>query len=84
MKSLPCVFNLISIKKVFIMKFENSLTFAQSLDKKDQLAKYRDQFHFPKHKEETHFIFKKHEEEADSISKHKEEADLISKHKEET
>ena len=30
------------------MKFENSLTFAHSLDKKDSLKKFRDQFHIPK------------------------------------
>ncbi len=29
------------------MQFENSLAFAQSLDQKDALRSYRDQFHFP-------------------------------------
>ncbi|WP_209406108.1 kynureninase [Pseudozobellia sp. WGM2] len=29
------------------MQFENTLGFAQSLDKADSLAKYRDEFHFP-------------------------------------
>lgn len=32
------------------MKFENSLSFARSLDKKDPLRKYRGRFLFPKHK----------------------------------
>ena len=32
------------------MRFENSLEFANDLDKKDPLHHYRDQFHFPKHK----------------------------------
>ena len=32
------------------MKFENSLSFAQHLDKKDPLKKYRKQFLIPKHK----------------------------------
>lgn len=39
------------------MKFENSHEFAQSLDQKDQLAKYRDQFHFPKHNGEQVIYF---------------------------
>lgn len=32
------------------MTFQNSLQFAQELDKKDPLAKYRNQFYFPQHK----------------------------------
>lgn len=30
------------------MKFQNTLEFAKSLDEKDALAKYREEFHFPK------------------------------------
>ncbi len=31
------------------MTFQNNLEFAQQLDKQDELAKYREEFHFPKH-----------------------------------